>query len=274
LLSTASASSLPTPIQTPTSASVTLKEAPPAPPRTPPPPHVTEQHTGSSSESDDPGYSASPIATSKDPSKDLALKPVLSGYLMKCGSKRRNWRKRWFVLTADKLIYSGSHMDKKPHRQIPLSTVLDALEIATSSHHRPSHHSTSQAPSSPSAPSGSVSAETDTAVPGKSFTFKIITPKRTLLLCAPSEEEEIKWLSAVRALIARRAGTGAKDPASLPAGGIATSSSGGAGKAPSSAPIDSLPSTSSTDRRRGSNSEGKRVVSTSRIPDAAISDKT
>ncbi|KAG8990721.1 hypothetical protein FRB90_001639 [Tulasnella sp. 427] len=35
-------------------------------------------------------------------------------------------------------------------------------------------------------------------------TFKIVTPKRPLLLCAPSEEEEIKWLSAVRALIARR----------------------------------------------------------------------
>ena len=108
LLSTASGSSLPTPIHTPVTASSTLQEAPPAPPRTPPP--LVEQHTGSSSESDEPGYSASPIATSKDPSKDLAVKPVLSGYLMKCGSKRRNWRKRWFVLTADKLIYSGSHM--------------------------------------------------------------------------------------------------------------------------------------------------------------------
>lgn len=39
-------------------------------------------------------------------------------------------------------------------------------------------------------------------------TFKIVTTKRTLLLCAPSEEEEIKWLSAIRALIARRSGAG------------------------------------------------------------------
>lgn len=37
-------------------------------------------------------------------------KIILSGYLMKCGSKRRNWRKRWFVLTAEKLFYSTSHM--------------------------------------------------------------------------------------------------------------------------------------------------------------------
>jgi hypothetical protein len=35
--------------------------------------------------------------------------------------------------------------------------------------------------------------------------FKIVTTKRTLLLSAPSETEEIKWLSTVRALIARRA---------------------------------------------------------------------
>ena len=39
-------------------------------------------------------------------------------------------------------------------------------------------------------------------------TFKVVTTKRTLLLSAPSEEEEIKWLSAVRALIARRSGAG------------------------------------------------------------------
>jgi pleckstrin homology domain-containing family A member 1/2 len=37
-------------------------------------------------------------------------KVVLSGYLMKCGSKRKNWRKRWFVLTSEKLVYAKSHM--------------------------------------------------------------------------------------------------------------------------------------------------------------------
>jgi hypothetical protein len=39
-------------------------------------------------------------------------------------------------------------------------------------------------------------------------TFKIVTTKRTLLLCAPSEDDEIKWLGAIRALIARRAELG------------------------------------------------------------------
>lgn len=38
--------------------------------------------------------------------------------------------------------------------------------------------------------------------------FKIVTTKRTLLLCAPSEDDEIKWMGAIRALIARRTDSG------------------------------------------------------------------
>lgn len=39
-------------------------------------------------------------------------------------------------------------------------------------------------------------------------TFKIVTTKRTLLLSAPSEDDEIKWMGAIRALIARRTDSG------------------------------------------------------------------
>jgi hypothetical protein len=39
-------------------------------------------------------------------------------------------------------------------------------------------------------------------------TFKIVTTGRTLLLCAPGEDDEIKWLGAIRALIARRTESG------------------------------------------------------------------
>jgi hypothetical protein len=34
-------------------------------------------------------------------------------------------------------------------------------------------------------------------------TFQVVTPKRTFKLCAPSEEDEIKWLAALRTLINR-----------------------------------------------------------------------
>ncbi|KAI0288798.1 hypothetical protein BC826DRAFT_1092920 [Russula brevipes] len=86
----------------------------------------------------------------------------------------KEWRKRWFLLNGEMLMYAGSHMDTKMHRQIPLSQILDAFEYDTLLKH----------------------------------TFKIVTTKRTLVLCAPSEEEEIQWLSAVRALIARRSDAG------------------------------------------------------------------
>ena len=43
-------------------------------------------------------------------------KPVLSGYLMKCGSRRSaSWHHRWFVLAEDRLTYSRSHMARIPN---------------------------------------------------------------------------------------------------------------------------------------------------------------
>jgi len=138
----------------------------------------------------------------KDPSK-----PVLSGYLMKCasksGSKRRSWKKRWFVLTGQRLYYSGSHMDTKPHRDIPLEHILDALEDDTVT--------VGSAVGSPPHTHGQTvtGVGDDTGMnDGQGCVFKIVTTKRTLVLSAPSETEEIAWLSTVRALIARRSGSG------------------------------------------------------------------
>ena len=59
----------------------------------------------------------------------------------------------------------------------------------------------------PQPPNPSSSSQGGTGVESK-HTFKIVTTKRTLVLCAPTEEESIKWLSAVRALIARRSEAG------------------------------------------------------------------
>lgn len=179
------------------------------------------RRTYSTSSPNRPAIASSPTRT-QTTSKE-ASKIVLSGYLMKCGSKRHNWRKRWFVLNGEKLVYSGSHMvmvsfirhilvlantvpieyryqDTKPHRQFSFSEILDALEFDMRTH----KHSAAISPPSTS-PLSSSTAPDDSHGP---HTFKIVTTKRTLLLCAPSEEEEIKWLSAVRALIARRSGAG------------------------------------------------------------------
>lgn len=42
-----------------------------------------------------------------------ASKMVMSGYITKMG-KRRNWRKRWFLLNGEMLMYAGSHMVSQP----------------------------------------------------------------------------------------------------------------------------------------------------------------
>ncbi|KAG6845481.1 hypothetical protein H0H87_008841 [Tephrocybe sp. NHM501043] len=217
--STQNSASTPIAIPTPTrrSASNLL------PPNTPSPPSQSMRvYNVTSSDSEDAspsGHSLGQLrntisASSQDrqnpppsPSKPQGSVPkdsskiILSGYLMKCGSKRRNWRKRWFVLSGDKLVYSGSHMDTKPHRQFSLSQILDALEYDLP----PNRNAASLSSPISSLPT-SVSPSSDADAPQGSHTFKIVTTKRALLLCAPSEEDEIKWLGAIRALIARRSG--------------------------------------------------------------------
>ncbi|KAI8980069.1 hypothetical protein BD414DRAFT_109061 [Trametes punicea] len=176
-------------------------------------------HQLTSSESDDasPNTRTSIPMTSSaappppPPEAVLPSKPVVQGYLMKCGSRRHNWHKRWFVLSGEKLFYTRSHMcpafvqDTKPHRQIPLSMILDALEYELPPHR---HHPSVTSPSAISPPIASSSSPDDGDGGHGTHTFKVVTTKRTLLLCAPSEEEEIKWLSAIRALIARRSTQG------------------------------------------------------------------
>ncbi|KAF7316618.1 hypothetical protein HMN09_00394400 [Mycena chlorophos] len=199
----------------------------PPPPVTPSPPSHGYSITSSDSEDASPSgprsYSLSSSqprqqppnpAGGTSPSARTPIDPgktILSGYLMKCGSKRRNWRKRWFVLSAEQLVYSASHMDTKPHRRFPFKEILDALEYEL-----PPQHQQGVSP-------GTVPPDD-----GNTQTFKIVTTKRTLLLCAPNEEDEIKWLGAIRALIARR--TGVPGDAKSP-GATANAASPGSGAA-------------------------------------------
>ncbi|KAG1739190.1 uncharacterized protein EDB91DRAFT_1136451 [Suillus paluster] len=144
------------------------------------------QRTYSTSSQNHPIISSSPTRIQTMPKEGAKI--VLSGYLMKCGSKRHNWRKRWFVLNGEKLVYSGSHMDTKPHRQFSFSEILDALEFDMRGH----KHSAAIPPPSTSPLSSSTAPDDSHG----HYTFKIVTTKRTLLLLP------------FRALIARRSGAG------------------------------------------------------------------
>lgn len=129
LLGTSTRNSASIPITIPASASssrqpATVQHSPIANVLTPSPPSTRsiafQGPVTSESDTDDQaiGDSSGPSGpVNSSPSKVAALynskdpqKALLSGYLMKCRSKRRGWRKRWFVLTSERLMYSASHM--------------------------------------------------------------------------------------------------------------------------------------------------------------------
>ncbi|EPQ32094.1 uncharacterized protein PFL1_00291 [Pseudozyma flocculosa PF-1] len=272
------------------------------------------------------GGVASPVNSDflRDPNK-----VITQGYLMKQSSRRKVWRKRWFILTGSSLMYTRSHMDAKAHRRIPISSMLDAIEyeskkLPVASPSSPSLGSSATMPfglgsfaagggGGPTPGQEGGSGPEGTAATGlvgaagaqpqqpermmperrpsmvaaaagvasnvganvgmgmgmggskkkKENCFKVISPKRTYLLCAPSEEEEIKWLSALKTLINRQrnASAGANagstqshsqpqgqaaTPSGTTSGGIGGSSSGAAPAAAAPPSLTKNPSTASS----------------------------
>ncbi|KAJ2964721.1 hypothetical protein NUW54_g14226 [Trametes sanguinea] len=135
-------------------------------------------------------------------------------------------------------LATGVPQDTKPHRQIPLSMILDALEYELPPHR---HHPNVTSPSATSPPIASSSSPDDGDGAHSTHTFKVVTTKRTLLLCAPTEEEEIRWLSAIRALIARRSTQGVlPGDATPPVTSPPTAAAPAAGPAPTGKRRDSI----------------------------------
>jgi hypothetical protein len=132
------ASTTATAVSTPLAAAAAAATAPSSPPIpipgrprvpaiTPSPPSRTT-HAITSSESEEAGspntrrmFAASSSSPAVPPSSSPrigggpdASKMVMSGYITKMG-KRRNWRKRWFLLNGEMLMYAGSHMVSHHH---------------------------------------------------------------------------------------------------------------------------------------------------------------
>ncbi|KAI3628055.1 hypothetical protein CBS14141_002056 [Malassezia furfur] len=149
------------------------------------------------------------------PSRDEDVDRIVAqGYLMKQSSRRKQWRKRWFVLTVNKMFYTGSHMETRAHRSIPTSMILDVMECEPPASANPpfSLRSLSSAALPTDGPHAKHAAHADSPIqsvfaPWKQrmeHCFKIVTPMRTYFLCAPTEEEEIKWLSALQTILNRQ----------------------------------------------------------------------
>ncbi|KAI7866276.1 hypothetical protein BDF14DRAFT_1816119 [Spinellus fusiger] len=98
-------------------------------------------------------------------------KVLIEGYLLKLG-RNKGWRKRWFVLRTDTLAYYEDDKEYSPRRIIPLTHILDSLEIEPMSK-------------------------------SKRFCFKIIIPKRSYVLCVGTEVELESWLDALSVAVRR-----------------------------------------------------------------------
>ncbi|CAM0138718.1 hypothetical protein VKS41_008455 [Umbelopsis sp. WA50703] len=104
---------------------------------------------------------------------------IFEGYLLKLG-RNKSWRKRWFVLRSETLAYYENEKEYAPHRILPLTDVLDSLEIDPMSKH-------------------------------KRFVFKIVTVKRNFILCADNLETMERWLDTLNVAV-RRAKKGQQQP--------------------------------------------------------------
>ncbi|KAG0170063.1 hypothetical protein DFQ28_002588 [Apophysomyces sp. BC1034] len=96
---------------------------------------------------------------------------LIEGYLLKLG-RNKGWRKRWFVLRTDTLAYYEDDKEYSPHRVIPLTHIIDSLEIEPISKN-------------------------------KRFCLKIIIPKRSYVLCASTEVDLESWLDALSVAVRR-----------------------------------------------------------------------
>ncbi|WFC93601.1 hypothetical protein MBRA1_000222 [Malassezia brasiliensis] len=169
----------------------------------------------SSEEEGEQDETRAPPAPLRLPSRDEDVDRIVAqGYLMKQSSRRKQWRKRWFVLTVHNIFYAGSHMDSRAHRSIPTSMILDVMECEPPASVNPSFslRSLSSAALPTDTPHGKHAAHAESPIqsvfgpskPRMDHCFKIVTPMRTYFLCAPTEEDEIKWLSALQTILNRQ----------------------------------------------------------------------
>ncbi|KAG1710732.1 hypothetical protein DVH05_013457 [Phytophthora capsici] len=99
----------------------------------------------------------------------LLGKGVYSGYLQKASSRDPNlWRKRWFIIRGDQLLYCKSNVNQQDVTSISLLGAVLAK------------------------------AKPEVRVP---FSFQLKTPRRDYELCASSKDEMVAWIHALHVQI-------------------------------------------------------------------------
>ncbi|KAL4231631.1 Pleckstrin y domain-containing A member 1 [Mactra antiquata] len=64
----------------------------------------------------------------------LSLPSYISGYAVKQGAVRKNWKKRYFILNDNGLSYFKHDQDREPIKTIPLTEIMEAKLVAGQHH--------------------------------------------------------------------------------------------------------------------------------------------
>lgn len=102
---------------------------------------------------------------------------IEQGYLLRLRKRYNQWRKFYIILTNENISFHKNNLDlSKPYKVIPIQDIVDVIEL-------------------------------DPLSKTKNWCLLIITPEKRLRFCADSEEEMIKWLSALKTLVLKRRGS-------------------------------------------------------------------
>lgn len=99
------------------------------------------------------------------------LPSILSGYATKQGKKRKNWKKRYFVLDKTSLSYYDTAQDKQPIRTVPLIDIIEAKDVGGS------HH------------------------PHRQHLFELVTPDRTFNVQCETAADCSNWIKEINGLV-------------------------------------------------------------------------
>ncbi|XP_064172926.1 pleckstrin homology domain-containing family A member 1-like isoform X1 [Anguilla rostrata] len=120
-------------------------------------------------------YSQLPYFLRRTSQDQIAIK---SGFCVKQGAVRKNWKRRYFLLEENSLSYFRSDMDKDPLRIIPLKEVHKVQECKQSD------------------------------LMMRDNLFEVVTANRTFYIQADSPEEMHSWIKAVSGAIVAQRGPG------------------------------------------------------------------
>lgn len=93
-----------------------------------------------------------------------------TGHLLRLKKRYRQWQNQWVVLSNERLVFYKNEKSKSPVKVISIENLIDVVEL-------------------------------DAMSKTKQYCMQLITPEKRMRFCALSEEELIRWLAAIKAVI-------------------------------------------------------------------------